>query len=148
MEIRKAALEDIDTLVALRRRQLEEEGQAPNQNMDDPLRAFFRQWMEREALTQWLVWEEGSAIATGALIVQAFPPSFANPSGLRGYVANMYTLPRHRGRGLATSLLGRIRAQAVEQGLPRLWLGASPMGRPVYEKFGFVPASTTMEMQL
>ena len=63
--------------------------------------------------------------------------------GREGLVLNVYTDPAWRGRGVARHLMDVIVAWAKEAGVVRLVLAASPAGRPLYEKMGFV---TTREM--
>ena len=61
---------------------------------------------------------------------------------------NMYTVPRCRGRGIATAILREILDFAKGSGLKRLRLTATPAGRPVYEKIGFTPESSEMTLTL
>jgi GNAT superfamily N-acetyltransferase len=49
----------------------------------------------------------------------------------------MYTLPRYRNKGIATQLLERIVKEAALLGCDKITLNASPMGKPLYAKFGF-----------
>lgn len=58
--------------------------------------------------------------------------------GREGLVLNVYTDPAWRGRGVARHLMDVIVAWAKEAGVVRLVLSASPAGRPLYEKMGFV----------
>lgn len=53
------------------------------------------------------------------------------------YLLLLATSPKHRGLGVATPLLRWGLDQADEQGLPA-YLNASPLGKPVYLKYGFV----------
>jgi GNAT superfamily N-acetyltransferase len=58
--------------------------------------------------------------------------------GWEGLVLNVYTDPAWRGRGVARHLMDVIVAWAKEAGVVRLVLSASPAGRSLYEKMGFV----------
>jgi GNAT superfamily N-acetyltransferase len=58
--------------------------------------------------------------------------------GREGLVLNVYTTPSWRGRGVARQLMDTIIAWAADAGVVRLVLAASPAGRPLYEKMGFV----------
>ena len=137
MNFRKADFEDIPTLAAIRKRQLIDEGSEPNVDIDSELTAFFEDGMRDGSLVEWVLEDEGEIVATGAIIFYRFPPSFTNPSGWRGYVANMYTRNDFRKWGIATQLLEKLVDEARSRGVRKLWLGASRMGRPVYQKFGF-----------
>ena len=59
--------------------------------------------------------------------------------GREGLVLNVYTVKSWRRRGVARQLMEAILAWAAGEGIVRLVLGASPEGRPLYEKLGFVP---------
>jgi GNAT superfamily N-acetyltransferase len=60
----------------------------------------------------------------------------------------MYTLPEHRGRGIATVLFERLLDEARERGYKKISLHATDMGRPIYEKFGFSGVDNEMELKL
>lgn len=47
--------------------------------------------------------------------------------------------PDHRRRGIATALLGAALEHLRRRGVSTIKLDATPDGRPVYERFGFVP---------
>ena len=76
------------------------------------------------------------------------PPSFTNPTGQFGYLTNMYTSPGFRGRGLATRMLDLAVAECRRRGVVRLFLAASQMGRPVYERYGFQAAGNWYSLSL
>ena len=86
------------------------------------------------------------AIAAGLFL--NYPPTYTNPAGIRGYITNIYTAPACRGRGIAASLLEKLKEEAVRRGVRQLCLSASKLGKPVYKKAGFTEADTCMEMHL
>lgn len=55
-----------------------------------------------------------------------------------GYLADVYILEPHRGKGLAEWLVQTILAHPELQGLRR-WLLATKSAHALYSKFGFVP---------
>ena len=65
--------------------------------------------------------------------------------GREALIANMWTEPEHRRRGLARHLLGVMLGWCREQGIRRVVLHASNDGRPLYEQVGFRPGN---EMRL
>ncbi len=147
MQYRKATLEDIPTLGKLRKLQLIDEGYAPEGDMDTELSAFFHRHMADGSMVEWVAEEEGEIIATGAVVFYDFPPAFFNPVSIRGYVTNMYTAPAYRGRGIATHMLGLVKEEAKARRVGLMWLGASKLGRPVYEKFGFHEDNSWLVME-
>ncbi|MGZ5374781.1 MAG: GNAT family N-acetyltransferase, partial [Aeromicrobium sp.] len=67
-----------------------------------------------------------------------------NPHCLRGRtarLANVITLPGHRGQGYGTTLVEDVIAWARAIGADRLDLSATPDGQRAYEKLGFTMTS-------
>lgn len=145
MEFRLATTNDMELLIDLRKRLLVEEGQTVSSNIDEQLRNFFEKQLSSDQFVQWIIEKEKSAIATGGIHFISFPPSYSNPTGIRGYILNMYTAPESRGQGLAKQLVERILAEAQERNVHHLFLIASPMGKPLYKKIGFKENDIYME---
>jgi GNAT superfamily N-acetyltransferase len=80
------------------------------------------------------IWLEAQQPRPGRLAVPRLP-----------YILSMYTEPAARGRGVATRLVREMIRWAMARGYPRIFLHASHMGRPVYERLGFEPGN---EMRL
>lgn len=55
-----------------------------------------------------------------------------------GWIGNLIVPGPLRGRGYGSRLLAASLAALRDQGLASVWLTASPFGRPLYEKAGFV----------
>lgn len=143
---RKATIDDIVQISELRKKQLQDEGQKPSVNMDEELHQFFKDKISSGDLIEWIAEDaDGAIIATSAIIFMDFPPSFTNPSGKRGYVANMYTSDEYRGQGIAGQLLEYLEKEAKARGVEMLFLHASEMGRKAYVKSGFSETDTFME---
>lgn len=61
--------------------------------------------------------------------------------GPEGIVLNVYTEPSWRRRGVGALLMRHLLEWCRERGLGRVVLHASPDGRALYEKLGFVPTN-------
>lgn len=83
MEYRKATREDINLLMELRKFQLVDEGITADKDIDNELEDFFQRKLAEGSLIQWLVMEENEIIATGAIVIYEFPPTYTNKSGKR-----------------------------------------------------------------
>lgn len=59
---------------------------------------------------------------------------------------NMYTAPKYRRQGIAFHTLDLLVKDAREQGITQIALEATDMGRPLYEKYGFVKMENEMEI--
>ncbi|MBR6473206.1 MAG: GNAT family N-acetyltransferase [Firmicutes bacterium] len=148
MEFRKANIKDIDRLSEIRKRQLMDEGQNPETDMDENLRSFFMEKMKSGELIEWVAEEDGEIVATAAIIFMDLPPAFTNPTGKKGYIANMYTADEFRGRGLAGRMIELLEKEAKDCGLTKLFLHASEMGKKAYVKSGFIETDVLMEKSL
>lgn len=147
MFFRRATAGDIETLTALRKKQLIDEGISPT-DIDRELADFFRRKLSDGSLVEWVCTEHDTIVATGAIIFYDFPPSYINKSGVKGYITNMYTAPAYRGQGIATMMLQKLTEEAKLRQVENLWLGASKMGRPVYLAYGFQEADSFLELNI
>ena len=148
MNYRLAIKEDIPLLIELRKRQLIDEGQNPDVNMDQELVKFFNNHFADNTLVEWVAEEDGKIVGTAAILLFEFPPAFTNPSGIKGYITNMYTAPEYRGQGLASELLKKVLDEARSRSVKNILLVASDMGKPVYKKVGFEEAGDWMKMNI
>ena len=68
----------------------------------------------------------------GSLHIRELPGNFRNPSGVWGYVMNMYTFPDYRKQGICNRIL-----QLLQEEGWRVGVTAFEAGKPVYLKDGF-----------
>ena len=148
MIYRKATIEDINLLIDLRKKQLVDEGINPDNDIDEELRDFFQNAFLSGSIIQFLAVNQGEVIASGAIVIYSFPPSYTNKSGKKAYVTNMYTRKDNRGKGIGTNILSKLVEEAKSLGISKMWLGASVLGRPVYKKFGFQETDEWMELEI
>jgi GNAT superfamily N-acetyltransferase len=150
LPIRRATSDDIDQLVRLRLLLFEEAGEPlqPTQAeaVREATRAYFTKSLPQETFLAWVAESNHQIVAASGLAVFERPPAPSNLSGKEAYVLNMYTLPQWRGQGLASALLQEIIHFAKGTSIRRLWLHATPSGRPIYEKAGFIAVSDEMEL--
>ena len=95
----------------------------------------------------WLAEDDGAAVAVAILVVWIVPPHVGDTMRKRGYVSSVYTRPEYRRQGHSRHLMTLLMDAARHQGLQRLILWASDVGRPLYESLGFAP-SRAMEINL
>ena len=148
MIVRKATVEDAALLSEVRKLQLIDEGIAPDCDIDAELDTFFKKWLVSKDFLQLIAEENGKLLSTAAIVYYDLPPSFTNKIGVRGYVTNVYTAPEHRRKGLSKMLLEKLLENARSRGIKKIWLGASKLGRPLYEKLGFIQQESYMELTL
>ena len=109
---------------------------------------FFLKHLASGDFISFLAFRGETAAACSGMSLQVHPPTYSNPSGQSGYVTNMYTRKEWRHRGLALMLVDRLVGAAREAGCAALYLNTSPMGRPLYEKYGFHPVENEMVFDL
>ena len=147
MEFRKATLEDIETLVELRKQQLIDEGSPVLQNIDTELKDYFNRTLADNSFISWLALEDNVIVATSGLCFYQLPPTYFNSSGNNAYVTNMFTLKAYRRRGIASVLLEKTLFEARSLGFSVVRLHASSDGQGLYSKFGFVQTDGYMALK-
>ncbi|MBR4471145.1 MAG: GNAT family N-acetyltransferase [Erysipelotrichaceae bacterium] len=147
MEFRKADMDDIKVLAQIRKKQLIDEGQDPDIDIDEKLNRFFERQMKEEKMIEWIAIEDEKIVGTAAIMFLDFPPSFSNEIGIRAYITNMYTDPSYRRRGIASTLLNKLIEEAKQRNITHIFLSASKQGMPVYEKCGFKAKDSWMEYE-
>ena len=149
-EYKRAMLEDIEELVRTRILVL----RAANKLSDDvdmslveqETYAYYKWALETGEHIAYLVYDNGTFIGAGGVSFYQVMPTYHNPSGKKAYIMNMYTAPEYRRRGIAFHTLDLLVKAAKEQGVSQIALEATDMGRPLYEKYGFVKMEDEMEL--
>lgn len=60
---------------------------------------------------------------------------------------NMYTASEYRRQGIVFHTLDLLVKDARKQGISQITLEATEMGRPLYERYGFVKMEDEMELK-
>ena len=147
---RKAALEDIDELVRTRIIVL----RAANKLSDDvdmdtvehESYAYYNRALEKGEHIAYLVYDNEKFIGAGGVSFYQVMPTYHNPTGKKAYIMNMYTAPEYRRQGIAFHTLDLLVQDAKKQGVSQIALEATDMGRPLYERYGFVKMEDEMEL--
>lgn len=143
MIYRSALLTDIPQLVKLRAlMQCEVNAFDPSEVTTDFISSteeYFLNSLNNQSYYSAVAEFEGSLVAANGLVIYQRPPSLIGPSGLVGYVTNVYTLPEFRGRGIAGELMKILIQFAKNANVAKLHLGATKAGKSVYERVGFKP---------
>jgi len=85
------------------------------------------------------VFENGKVVGSGGVSYFRVLPTCCITDGRKAYLMNIYTAPEYRHRGVATHILRMLIKSARSRGVTSISLEATGMGRPLYEKLGFVP---------
>ncbi len=147
---RKATLDDLDLLTETRiivlraANRLGEE--ADLSEVEEQSRRYYREALAEDSHAAYLVFDGDSFVGAGGVSFFRVMPTVCNPTGRKAYIMNMYTAPEYRRRGIAFRTLSLLVAETRSRGIGSVSLEATEAGRPLYEKFGFVPMSCEMEL--
>lgn len=94
----------------------------------------------------YLVFADGEFAGAGGISFFRVMPTYHNPTGYKSYIMNMYTKPEYRRRGIAFQTLDLLVSVSREKGIFHITLEATEMGKPLYEKYGFVKMEHEMEL--
>lgn len=150
LEYKKATLEDIDELVRTRILVL----RAANKLSDDvdmsvveaESYAYYRRALGTGEHIAYLIYENGTFIGAGGVSFYQVMPTYHNPTGQKAYIMNMYTSPEYRRQGIAFHTLDLLVQDAKKLSVRQIALEATDMGRPLYERYGFVKMKNEMEL--
>lgn len=150
IEFKRVTLEDIEELVRTRIIVL----RAANKLSDDvdmsiveqESYTYYKRALEVNEHIAYLVYDNDKFIGAGGVSFYQVMPTYHNPSGKKAYIMNMYTAPEYRRQGIAFHTLDLLIKDAKERGVSSIALEATDMGRPLYEKYGFVKMEDEMEL--
>ena len=146
----KAVREDLVILVKTRLEMLRAVNKIPeSEDLTDTAgncRAYYLESFDKDTHVAYLVFDGEACIACGGISFYQVMPNIKNPSGMKAYIMNIYTAPGYRGKGIATMLVDLLVEEAHKRSIHIITLDATEMGRPVYERYGFVPDDTSMKL--
>ena len=149
LKYKKATIDDIEILTKARIEVL----RAANKLSDDvdmkevekTSYEYYKNALQNETHTAYLAFDEEKFAGAGGGSYFQVMPTYHNPSGCKAYIMNMYTKPEYRRKGIANNTLKLLVEDARSRGIHAISLEATRMGRPLYEKFGFVKMNDEME---
>lgn len=137
LTFRAATRADIPLIIDFRLEQLSRGGTVFVPDITAELTAFFEDCFDRDVIHQIFAFDGDRAVATGAVLFYAYPPSHVNRSGLIAYISNMFTKPDCRRQGIASRILTMLEDEARRRGVQTAKLGATPAGKSLYEHAGY-----------
>lgn len=147
---KRASTDDLELLTETRIEVLLAANALPEGTDMDEVREETRRYYQ-EALPDgthvaYLVLDEGRFVGAGGVSFFQVMPTYHNPSGEKAYLMNIYTRPAYRRKGVAYQTLDLLVREAERRGVTAVSLEATAMGRPLYEKYGFVGMNGEMEL--
>lgn len=147
---KRATLEDIDILVKTRIEVLKAANKlCVDTDMGEVERqsySYYQKALCDGSHIAYLVFNGSCCIGTGGVSFFQVMPTYHNPSGKKAYIMNMYTNPKYRRKGIAYKTLDMLIKDSKSKGIFYISLEATDMGRPLYEKYGFIKMNNEMEL--
>ena len=147
---RRAGIRDLDMLTETRIQVLRAANQLPGDTDMREVRAqsfrYYQNALRDGTHIAYLVFDGKQFAGTGGVSFFQVMPTYHNPSGRKAYIMNMYTRPEYRRRGIAYHTLDLLVKEIRRRGILSISLEATDMGRPLYEKYGFLPMEHEMEL--
>lgn len=147
---KKAGADDIELLTDTRIRVLiaanKLEKTADMSEVRRQTRDYYQKALEQHCHTAYLVFDQERFAGAGGVSFYRVMPTYHNPSGYKAYIMNMYTEPAYRRSGIAFRTLDLLVGAAKARGIEHITLEATDMGRPLYEKYGFIKMQDEMKL--
>ncbi len=110
--------------------------------------AYYGRALENGEHFAYRVYDNRKFIGGGGVSFYQIMPTYHNSTGKKAYIMNMYTAPEYRRQGIAFHTLDLLMNDAKKQGVLQIALEATDMGRPLYERYGFVKMEDEMELKV
>ena len=147
---RKASIADLDVLTKTRIEVLRAANKlGADVDMSEVERQsweYYQDALKNGTHVAYLIFDEDTFVGAGGISYFQVMPTYHNPTGKKAYIMNMYTNPKYRRQGIALKTLELLVADAKVKGISAISLEATAMGRPLYEKYGFVKMNNEMEL--
>ena len=148
--VRRATLDELDTLMHWRMITIHEVFQDPSPTLMDNLaqanQVYYEHAIPEGIHIPCFAEIENTIVGCGGLCIQQEMPSPDNPTGICGYPMNIYALPHLRGHGIGGAITTWLIEQARLHNAGKIYLEASKKGRPLYEKLGFEDLNGYMKL--
>jgi len=152
IRVRRAAREDLPAIVELRLAFDRELGGDLPPDRVGPHRSqvsdYLATHVESDVYRLWVAEEDGHVVAMGGLVVVDRPPHPRSRRSGEGFIVNVYTLPRWRGRGVGRAIMDALVAEGRRLRLRRVYLRTSDEGRSLYESMGFHDPGNYLSLDL
>ena len=150
LNYKKAVLEDIEILTETRITVLSAANQLSDgvdmSDVKEQSYLYYQKALSEDSHVAHLVFDGNEFVGTGGISFFQVMPTFHNPTGKKAYIMNMYTKPEYRRKGIAYKTLDLLVAETKQRGIYAISLEATDMGKPLYDKYGFVKMNDEMEL--
>ncbi len=110
-------------------------------------RDYYLDSFEKDIHVAYLVYDGQEFAGCGGISFYQIMPNCSNPSGRKAYIMNIYTVTKYRGQGIAAKIVDLLVKEAFNRNIHDITLRATDMGRPIYQRYGFVPDEEAMMLK-
>jgi len=148
----RATLADVELLTEIRAivlhaaNELDAETKIPQEVYDNAL-DFYTRALTNDTHVAYLVFDDDRIVGAGGVTFYELIPMYYNRTGKCAHLANMYTDPDYRRRGIAWKTLDLLVQEVRSRGLISVQLEATEAGRPLYKKYGFEELDCEMRLE-
>ena len=150
LSYRKATLDDLEILTETRIEVLRAANQLSSDvDMSEVKKQsyeYYQNSLENDTHLAYLIFDDNKFVGAGGISYFQVMPTYHNITGKKAYIMNMYTNPNYRRQGIAYKTLDLLVEDARKKGITAISLEATEMGRPLYEKYGFLKMNDEMEL--
>lgn len=139
--IRSATIDDLDTLVALRIEYLMVHYGGLSDTDKVAIIRQVKEYISKEIGKGFLavIAVDGcKAVSVAFMAISEKPANLSFMTGRVGTILNVFTFSEYRNRGIATEVLQSLISLAKQYSLSSIELSATPAGKALYKKLGFV----------
>lgn len=144
---RQASIKDLDELLHIRINFLANlSSEQPPDGLEQCTRDYLKQKLKDDQMVVWLACDGLQVVGAALLDLSHTIPNYTRPTGLVGYISNVYTVEGYRRQGIARALMERLLEAARQRGCDRVALSTTQMGQGLYEQLGFKPVLHEMSL--
>ena len=149
VEIRKANINDIETLMVIRLEMLRiVNNLSEDAEFDKVLVDCSREYFLHGDQTTVIAVDGGKTIGCASISYINIMPTFDHPTGKRAHLMNVYTNKAYRRQGIGKKMVTMLIEEAREKGCMEISLDATEQGRFLYTQLGFTINDSGMVLNL
>ncbi|HKM34184.1 MAG TPA: GNAT family N-acetyltransferase [Lachnospiraceae bacterium] len=107
-----------------------------------------REYFKNSNQTTFLAVDNDEVIGCATICYINVMPTFDHPSGKRAHIMNVYTQNSYRRQGIAYQMMKIVIDEATLKGITEISLDSTTLGRPLYEKCGFIKTEDGMVLNI
>ena len=98
---------------------------------------YYRRHVEAGTHMAFIAEKDGTEAGCGSICFTEELPSPDNPSGMCGYLMNIYVRDKYREHGIGHEIVKHLLEEAKNKGCGKIYLETTAIGRSLYESLGF-----------